>query len=692
MTSAGYILIIAEKPSAMRKIAQSLADKGTLEKKNIGDVNYYKFERNGKRHIIVSAVGHLFNLDVKNKEKGWIYPVFEAEWKPSFSVRKKSLFSRKYFEVIKKLAENAREVIIATDYDTEGSVIGFNILRFLLKRKDAKRMKFSTLTKDELINSYENLLSLNKGQIEAGLTRHYLDWLWGINLTRALTIAIKNSKKKGFAILSTGRVQGPTLALLAKREEEIKKFKPKPYWEIHAKIKIKGKTYLASFHKERVWNEEEAKKIVKNSSTKTGKIKEVKKRKYKQKPPVPFNTTDLQTEAYSQFKFSPAQTMRIAENLYQAGYISYPRSSSQKLPPSIGYEKIISALSKFSKYAEFCKILLSKKELKPNEGKKDDPAHPAVYATQEVPDLNKLSAREKKIYDLVARRTLATFGEPAIRESMKVLIDINGNLFVLTGKKTLEEGWTKIYKPYLRTEEQLLPEIKEGEEVKVLKIEIVRKETQPPQRYSQGSIIKELEKRNLGTKATRSEILQTLYDRRYISGKSIRVSQIGESVVKILKKFSPLVLSEELTRKFEKEMELVYQGKKKRKEVIEEAVKVLDKILKEFKKNERVIGNALVKSLIEARTSASILGKCPKCGGELKIIRSMKTKKFFVGCSNYPKCKNIYPLPQNARIENTGKVCEKCETPIIRVYRKGKRPFQMCLDPNCPTKKDWNTK
>ncbi|OYT42610.1 MAG: DNA topoisomerase I [Candidatus Aenigmarchaeota archaeon ex4484_224] len=692
MSNSGkYILIIAEKPTAMKKIASSLAEKGSLKQKEIGDVKYFEFKRNGKKHIVVSAVGHLFNLDVKDKSKGWIYPVFEAIWRPSFLVKKSSLFSKKYFEVIKKLAKDAKEVIIATDYDVEGSVIGYNILRFLLNRKEAKRMKFSTLTKDELIQAYENLTSLNKGQIEAGLTRHYLDWLWGINLTRALTLSLKNNGKKVFSMISTGRVQGPALSLLFEREQQIKKFIPKPYWEIYAKIKIGNKVYLANFEIPKIWKEDEMKKIQKElKKVKKGIVVEIRKKKYKQKPPVPFNTTDLQTEAYSQFKFSPSQTMSIAENLYQRGYISYPRSSSQKLPPSINYKKIISSLAKIKSYSSFAKQLLAKKELKPNEGKKDDPAHPAVYATQEIPDLSKLSKRERKLYDLIARRTLAVFGDFAIRESIHVLIEVNGKKFVLVGKKTLEEGWTKIYKPYMKLDEIELPELKKGQEVKIEKIEIVRKETQPPARYSQGSIIKELEKRNLGTKATRAEILRTLYDRGYISGKSIVVSKIGEAVVKILKKFSPLVLSEKLTRKFEEEMELVFNGKKSKEEVIEEAKKVLKEILEEFKKNEIKIGKELSESIIKVRESSKILGKCPKCGGDLIILRSKKTKKFFVGCSNYPKCNAAYPLPQNARIEPTGKVCEFCGTPIIRVYRKGKRPFQMCLDPNCPSKKDWN--
>jgi len=686
-----YTMIIAEKPNAAKKIAQALSEGKFETKKTEEGVPYYIFTRKGKKHLVVCAAGHLFNLDAKNSR--WIYPVFEYEWKPSFSVRKSAEFSKKYYTAIKKLSSYADEVIVATDYDTEGEVIGYNIVRFILGRKDAKRMKFSTLTKDELITSYEKAsYHLDFNQLEAGMARHEVDWLWGINLTRALTLSLKNDGVKAFSIISTGRVQGPTLALLAKREEEIKKFKPKPFWELHATVVIKGKKFDAYFEKGRLWKKDETEKLLKKLKVKKGKIVAIKRRKYKQNPPVPFNTTDLQSEAYAQFKFSPRQTLNIAESLYQSGYISYPRSASQKLPPSINYKKILKALSSFSQYKRFIEKILSSKEIKPNEGKKEDPAHPAIYPTHEVPDPSKLTPQQRKLYDLIVRRTLATFGEPAERESVKVYIEINGERFILEGKKTIKPGWTEIYKPYLSMKEQLLPDIKEGEEVKVSKVESIEKETQPPARYSQGSIIKEMESRGLGTRATRAQILQTLYDRKYIVGKSIQVTALGEKVIKTLKKFSPKVISEDLTRKLEEEMELISSKKKTRKEVVEEAKKILEEILKDFKKNEKKIGKELSDAIIRAREASRILGPCPNCkDGYLKIMRG-RSGKLFAGCSNYPKCKQAYPLPQHAKIEATGRICPHCHTPIIKVIRKGKRPFTMCLDPNCPTKKDWGKK
>ena len=684
-------IIITEKPDAARRIAEALAEPKTLKKYTTEDkVTYYEFERNNKKYIVICAVGHLFNLDALDSN-GWNYPIFNYTWKPSYEVRKESAFSKKYFDLVKSLLPKGSSYIVATDYDTEGEVIAANILRFLANKQDAKRMKFSTLTKDEIIESFENMLPhLDFGQLEAGLTRHELDWLWGINLTRALTLALK-SANKGFAILSSGRVQSPTLALLLNRELEIRKFKPKPFWEIELNLKIENSIVKASYEKGRIWNKEEADKILQACKGKNAIIKDIKSKKYKQAPPVPFNTTDLQAEAYNQFKFSPQQTMSIAESLYQAGYISYPRSSSQKLPKSINYEKILKSLASIPQYKKFAEEILSKKEIKPNEGKKDDPAHPAVYATHEIPDMSKLTPQQKKIYDLIARRTLAVFGDVAIRETNTLVLDVGNHKFILLGKKTLEPGWTKIYEPYLKREEVILPELKVGQEIKVVSIEQLAKETQPPARYSQGSIIKEMEAKGLGTRATRAEILQTLYDRGYIIGKSIQVTKLGEAVVQALKEYCPKILSEELTRHFEKEMELVFQGKKKREKVVEEAKKTLLEILEEFKIKEKNIGKKLSEGLRLAREAERRIGICPKCKtGELRIIFSSKTKKRFVGCSNYPKCNNAYPIPNFGQINSLDKNCEICGTPMIQVWRKGSRPFRMCLSTTCETKKDWN--
>jgi len=683
-----YTVIIAEKPDSSKKIAEALAEDRPVKKEN-NSAYWFEIRRGDKKILVVPAVGHLFVLDTI-KKRGWNYPTFDVQWVPTHT-KKGGEFSKKYFDNIQKIVELGKEFIVATDYDTEGSVIGFNILKMLAKKNDGKRMKFSTLTKDELIDSFENASShLDFPQIEAGLTRHYLDFFWGINLTRALTLAMKNAAGKGFTVLSTGRVQGPTLSILLEKELEIRKFKPTPFWQLDLHVKIGDEEVIASYEKDRLWKEEEADKVVSTARGKDAVVKDVRKKEYNQLPPVPFNTTDLQAEAYSLFRFSPTQTMAVAESLYQAGIISYPRSSSQKLPTSINYQKILRALRNVSAYKKFADQILSKSEIKPNEGVREDSAHPAIYPTSEVADLKSLTSQQKKIYDLIVRRFLSVFSDSALRESVNVVLDVGGNNFVAVGKRTIEPGWTKIYEPYLDFEEQILPELEIGEKMNVLNMEKLNKETQPPGRYSQGSILKEMEKRELGTRATRAEILKTLYDRGYISGQSIKVTKLGEVVTEALQEYSPKILSEELSRKFESDMDEVSNGKMKREEVVEGAEKTLGEILEEFRKNEKEIGKKLFDGLVEARREQNTLGTCPNCKtGELRMMFSKKSGKRFVGCSNYPKCVTGFPLPQLGFIIPLGKLCDKCGMPMIQVNRKGRRPFRMCINHKCVTKEGW---
>jgi DNA topoisomerase-1 len=343
-------------------------------------------------------------------------------------------------------------------------------------------------------------------------------------------------------------------------------------------------------------------------------------------------------------------------------------------------------------YSSLVTELLKKSQLVPNEGKRSDPAHPAIYPTLEVSDLENLSSQQKNLYDLIIRRFLSVFGDPAFRESIKVSLDINGYKFFIVGNRSIDPGWTKIYKKYLVSKDQLLPDFRIGQSLKIITLNLLDRETLPPSRYSQGSILKAMENRNLGTRTTRAEILQTLYDRQYIEGKSIRVTKLGEVVINVLKEFCPRITNEQLTKKFEVEMTSVYDEKKKRAAVIKEAKSILMDVLTDFKKNEKEIGKRLFNGLSEARSAQRTLGLCPKCSSELKIVKSKRTTLSFVGCTGYPKCTNSYPLPQNAKIFKTGRICQKCSTPIVRVIRKGKRSFNMCLDPNCDTKKDWGKK
>lgn len=667
-----HTLIIAEKPSACEKIAYALAS-STPGKIRNNKVSSYEFFRGKRKIIAVAAAGHLFSLAEKKKGK----PSFELEWKPTYKVNKKAAFTKDYLLTIVKYAKDADKFVSATDYDLEGEVIARNILEFACKAKHFKRMKFSTLTKEELSNSFEHLREPDINLSEAGRARHYLDWIYGINISRALMETLKRSGS--FRVLSMGRVQGPTLAILVNREREIRSFVPVPFWQL--KALIKGVVFLHI--NEKFWHKEEAEKALENCEKK-GRVTNVSERVSTLSPPAPFDLTALQIEASAHFRFTPAFTLSIAQSLYEKALISYPRTSSQKLPASLNLPKIIKKIAGNPNYSEFAKMLLKNKMTKPHEGKKEDPAHPAIYPTGVASA--KLTKEQHSVYDLIVRRFLACFAEPAKKRSMKVTAALGKEQFYATGENILKKGWTEIY-PY-KSKAENLPNFEKGEEVSAQKIFIEEKQTQPPRRYSQASLVKKMEAIEIGTKATRASIVQTLVRRGYAEGaQSMSVTEFGEQIYELVRKTAGELLDEKLTRKFEEELEKISEGKKKVEDVEEEGRKVVANIVKKF---EAASGEALAKALTKMRKNSNELGKCPKCGGTLVIKKSKYG--FFVGCSNYPKCKNTYPLPRNAKIIPTGKVCPQCHTPIVKVIRKGKRPFTMCLDPNCPTKKNWGKK
>ncbi|MCU0642480.1 MAG: DNA topoisomerase I, partial [archaeon] len=679
ITKKDSILIITEKPQAALKIASALGD----ERKYSEDgVPFYEVERNGKKIVVASAVGHLFNLTYSKGQKGW--PIFETEWEPSYE-KKSAAFTKKYLDLLRKLCKRAKEIIIATDFDIEGEVIGWNVLRFICKQNSAKRMKFSTLTKDELEKSYDSPLpELAWGNAYAGEARHIIDWLYGINLSRALMAAIK--KTGLFRILSIGRVQGPALKIIVEREREISAFKPEPYWQVFA-----DSNGIRFQHPKDIFDKKELKKFesIKEANAETTTREEIIT------PPVPFDLTTLQTETYRYFKISPSETLKIAQQLYIDGLISYPRTSSQKIPDAIEPKKILKALA-----SQFPKEVKEANRKTPVEGKKSDPAHPSIYPTGEV---KKLGEREEKVYKLIVKRFISAFSPDAKTENKRIVLtspkdkDIK---FTANGLKVKEKGWTKIYPA--KMEESDLPDL--NGKVKIDKIEFEQKETQPPKRYTPASLVSTLEKKNLGTKATRSTIVDTLFERGYLDGKSIAATPLGLKLIEALEKYSSVILDENLTRQLEEEMEKIQESrgdlKGEEQKVVEKAKKIIVDISKEFKAKEDDIGKELGKGLEQYRkeqNEANTIIQCPVCKkGNLRILFNRGSFRYFVACSAYPDCKTTYSLPPNALVKKSEKICPSCNFPMMMALRKGKRPWEFCFNINCEANKalreEWEKK
>jgi len=685
-----YTLIVTEKPDAAQRIAEALDLRGKPKKVEEKKVPYFMANRD-QPLVVVPALGHLYTVVHERGGRNY-YPVFNFRWAPRHLAEKGAKQIRTWIEVFSRLATNATGFIDACDYDIEGSLIGYSILKYACENKDgvAKRMKYSTLTKAELEKAYEEPLpKLDFALIEAGKTRHEVDWLYGVNISRALTIAANRWSGK-YATLSTGRVQGPTLKFLVARERAIHTFVPTPYWSLLTQVEIQGKTYEVEYEKKVIEKKTEADTVTEACKGKTGKIEKIEEKKFQLSPPIPFDLGALQSEAYGLFGYTPRRTGDIAERLYLEALISYPRTSSQKLPPAINYKAILNGLSRNRDYSPLTFELLQMKELKPREGAKEDPAHPAVYPTGNLPE-RVLDESERRIWDLVVRRFMAVFGDAALKQSMKATINIDGHHFYLRGRRILKEGWMRFYKPYVRSEEVTLPPIREGETVQLKQMTREDKFTKPPPRYNPSSLLKRMEEESIGTKATRADIIETLYNRKYITEERIVVTDLGFDIIEVLRRSAPNVISVKLTRQLEQRMDKIQNNSDKRENVLSEAVNQLKPVLEELKQSESAIGEALSNAIKRARMQERIVGNCPSCGtGKLMILYSRRTKKRFIGCTNFFKnaCKTSFPLPQRGTVKPMGRPCKGCGWPMIFVRLKGRRPWMLCFNPGCPAKEE----
>jgi DNA topoisomerase I len=670
----GTTLIIAEKPSVALRVAIALGN-NTQKRINLNGVGYYEMEGPNGKMYVAAAVGHIFTIAQTGEKHG--YPVLDVHWAASYEVNKTAYYTKKYLDVFKELGARSDNYINACDFDIEGTVIGTNIIKFIGggAEKKAKRMKFSTTTIPDIKNAFENLMPLDISNFNAGEARHMLDWLWGINLSRALSSAIATTKFK--RPLSIGRVQGPTLAMLARRELEIQKFVSKPYWDVF--ILIKEVEFANA--KGDIFEKLDAEKVLANteSNIKNALVEDVEETEQLVRPYPPFDLTSLQLEASRVLRLDPSITLSTAQTLYERGYTSYPRTSSQKLPPTLGLPKIIGELAKNPKYEHHAKILIEEKRFRPNEGIKSDEAHPAIYPTGVIP--KDLTDVEGKLYDLIVRRFIACFAAYAKVARMKVIIKIAEEKYIANGVRIIERGWFEFY-TFSTMKDKPLPELKKGQNVDVSKAYMHELQTQPPKRYGKAALIAELEKRMLGTKATRAAIIDALFKREYIEGSSIKVTDFGMSVFKALDENANMIVNEETTKRLDEDMEMISANKKSEDEVIKEGKDMLLEALKIFDQNKEKIGKEMEKGLVDSEVK---LGTCLKDGGDL-IMRRSKLGKQFVACANYPKCINTYSVPQNALIVPTGNTCEHCHTPIIKVIRKGKGVFEMDLDPDCVTK------
>ena len=664
-------LIISEKANAAKKIAQFLAE-GPVKEGKHRSVPHHTFEWGGEECVSVGLKGHVLNPEYPEEYSNWqkVEPsnLIDAEIQ-------KSVSEKGVAEAVRSLSKKADRVVIATDFDREGELIGVEALSLAFEANPrlvdhVERARFSALTKGEVTRAFDELVEVSRDLAAAGEARQDIDLIWGATLTRWVSRA---TKRYGSAFLSVGRVQSPTLVLIAERERERRAFVPEPYWEIEANLK-NGEAFTAR-HAHGRFREEDAARTAYEKLTEIATITEVKEKSATRPAPIPFNTTGFLAAAAG-IGISPSRAARLAEDLYTDGYISYPRTDNTVYPSSVDLREVLGQLRRAEEVGPYVEKLLERGKLSPTRGKKETTDHPPIYPTGRA-SKGALRDDQWKIYQLVVRRFLATLSAPAKTLRTTVRLESGGEPLISGGTVVTQEGWLAVY-PYGRRPDEEMPSLSEGQEVKVEAKDLLAKETQPPGRYGQGRLIRLMEDLGLGTKATRPSIIQNLYDRGYVHDDPLVPTETGIAVAQALKDFASEIATHEMTAELERSMDEISEGKTSKDVVVDESRDVLRRVYEHLENSEEEFADIVWGGIRED----SVLGPCKKCGRNLTIRRARKSGKRFAGCEGYPECDQTYSLPPRGEIIPLGTLCEACGSPEIKVVG-GRRPWITCIDMSC---------
>lgn len=666
-------LVVTEKFNTALRIAIVLSD-GRMQRTRIRGTPVFRFERPDGPYAVVGLRGHIVELD---------YPGELAQWSLAGLPRlleaspEKRVTEPGIVGALQEIVREADRVIIATDFDREGELIGLEALALLQEIRpglDVQRARYSALTREEIERSFSQLVALDRALAEAAEARQEIDLVWGALLTRYLSLTA-GTQGRGF--LSVGRVQTPTLALLVERDQAIKEFQPTPYWEIVARATKEG-TAFPLRHAHGIWERREEADAVfaRVRDARSGAVLEFAEEATRRRPPVPFSTTLFVAEA-TRLGLGAARVMRLAEDLYTQGLISYPRTDNTVYPRGLGLKNLAEKFRE-TPLAPAAELVLGQPTFRATRGRTETTDHPPIYPTAAI-DPKKLRPEAAQIYELVARRFLATLGPDALGWSRTVAAEVAGERFEGKGHRLTDPGWYQIY-PYSQPDESPMPVLEVGERVVIEAIELQEQRTRPPRRFSQGSLIQEMERLGLGTKSTRHDVLQKLFDRRYVSARQLEPTSTGIAVTEALRAHAPLITRPEMTHRLEEEMELVAQTKKAKAEVLADSREMLREAYDLLAENAAGVKATLTGAL----DAQHFVGPCARCGGALRLGRSPRGARW-VQCANNPaSCSVSYALPPAGFVEPAPEfLCGTCQVPRVKITFRGQRPELFCINPEC---------
>ncbi|XOU94000.1 MAG: type I DNA topoisomerase [Candidatus Kerfeldbacteria bacterium] len=598
-------------------------------------------------YTVKASVGHVRDLPKSNKKaidiEGGFIPHYEI------SPKKQDIVDE-----LRKLAKKSDEVLLATDPDREGEAIAWHIAEILKEanyKKEIKRVEFHEITKAAIDEAVSHPKEIDQNLRIAQEARRVLDRLVGYDLSGLIW------KKLRYG-LSAGRVQSPALRIIVEKEREIQKFTPETFWVLTADLILNKKDPITFNCAVEPRDKKEVDNIVKLGKKGNWEIISVKETETKRSPRAPFTTSTLQQTASSRFGYTPSRTMRTAQKLYEAGHITYMRTDSTNLSTE-SLKNINKTISD-----EFGAELFLEKTYK-TKSKNAQEAHEAIRPS----DFSKKTAGntddQKKVYELIWSRTVASQMIDAKLLRTKIIANItNGEIpnFSINGTRILSQGWL-MADPAARNDEVNLPIVQASDPLTLEKMNSLEKETQPPPRYSEAGLVKELEKRGIGRPSTYASIIKTIITRGYVEkeGSALKPTDTGEVVSKFLEDHFTDYISDSFTAEMENNLDDIANGKKEYKKTLTDFYNPFTKVVKSKDKIDKItnLGDADPKL------------KCPECDGKM-IIKLGRTGKF-ISCAKFPDCKGARTIDGNelAGPKEIGEDCPKCKDGKL-VEREGR--------------------
>lgn len=570
----------------------------------------------GSGYNVVASVGHIRDLPKSNK----VAIDIEGGFIPHYEISKGK---EKVVAEIKKLAKGADEILLATDPDREGEAIAWHLAEEIkkLKIKDLKirRVTYHEITKEAIEEALEHPRNIDQNLRKAQEARRVLDRLVGYDLSGLIWKKVRYG-------LSAGRVQSPALRILMEREREIRAFKPETFFVISAELETTNKEKFVAFCDEEPKTKIEADEIYDAAQNGKWSVKEITETEVKRAPKPPFITSTLQQVASTRLGFSPKRTMMTAQKLYEAGHITYMRTDSLNMA-TVALNQIKGVVVN-----KFGAKLHQARSFKTNS-KNAQEAHEAIRPTHFEKESVGTTNDQKRLYRLIWQRAVASQMIDALMMRTKIITEVVGAKipnFSATGSRVINEGWL-LADPQAKGEDVLLPKVKANDPLSLLKLNNEEKQTEPPNRYSEAGLIKELEKRGIGRPSTYASIIGTIVERGYVDkdGRTLKPTDTGDVVSTFLEENFGDYISDTFTAEMEDELDQIADGTREYEPTLREFYKPFSKEIKEKEKTAKLtnLGDADPKL------------KCPVCGADM-IIKLGRGGKF-LSCETFPKCKGM---------------------------------------------------